>query len=66
MMLIINRVYVQHFKTYIFEAENAIGRVTHELSLEQGKPYCFKLFYLTLICQLLHVVLILIISEGPA
>jgi hypothetical protein len=36
MILTINRVYLQHFRTYIFEAKNAVGRVTREISLEQG------------------------------
>jgi hypothetical protein len=40
MILTINRVYLQHFKTYIFEAENDVGRVTREISLEQGNICC--------------------------
>jgi hypothetical protein len=34
-VLTISRVYQQHFKTYIFEAENDLGRVTHSIELKQ-------------------------------
>ena len=45
MVLTINRVYLQHFKTYLFEVENDIGRVIREVSLERGNCYEFRLIF---------------------
>ncbi len=36
-VLQIERVYTQHFRTYVFEASNSLGRTTHEISLEEGE-----------------------------
>jgi hypothetical protein len=35
MVLQIDRVYIQHFRKYIFEASNSLGRTTHEITLVQ-------------------------------
>ena len=37
MILKIDRVYDQHFRTYMFEAENKLGKVIHEVTLSPGK-----------------------------
>ena len=37
MTLKIDRVYDQHFTTYFFEAENKLGKVTHEVTLSPGE-----------------------------
>ena len=37
MILKIDRVYNQHFRSYYFEAENTLGKVIHEVTLFHGK-----------------------------
>ena len=37
MILKIDRVYDQHFRSYYFEAENTLGKVIHEVKLSDGK-----------------------------
>ena len=37
MVVTIKQVCLHHFKTYIFEAENYIGQVNHEITLVWGK-----------------------------
>ena len=54
MILKIDRVYDQHFRSYFFEAENTLGKVIHEVKLREGTSTgknpilkCFiKMFYL--------------------
>ena len=41
MVLHIDQVFDQHFHTYIFEAENPVGKVTHKVALTKGKIYKF-------------------------
>ena len=36
MVLLIDRVYDQHFRIYYFEAENKLGKVIHEVELLMG------------------------------
>ena len=37
MILFIDRVFIQHFREYTFEAENDLGRVAHIIELKRGK-----------------------------
>ena len=36
LVLLIDRVYDQHFRSYYFEAENKLGKVIHEVELLMG------------------------------